>query len=232
MMRWRRKGAFTLVELLLVIAVILILLALLMPALETMLAHARSVKCINNLRQLGQAWRWYSQDQNGFLPAYGWPCSGTCCGDSWPVKLSKYSSGTFQNLLLCPEATQVGPRDTHAALDGCGFTISYCVNNRALDDEYHGGSYVNMSTITKFAKLPVFMDGNWVDVWPGYPIPYSYPVSGWDPVAGNVNESNFGRIYMWRHPGNSINMVFGDGHAQNVKLPELWNFTWGPNWPQ
>lgn len=61
----RNKKAFTLVELLVVIAVISILAGLLLPALEDALRSAREIHCLNNLKQIGLSWNAYMQDNNG-----------------------------------------------------------------------------------------------------------------------------------------------------------------------
>ena len=71
-----RQRGFTLVELLVVIAVIAILAGLLLPALSQARAHARAVFCINNMRQLGFGWELYSDDHEGRLP-YNMGGSGT-----------------------------------------------------------------------------------------------------------------------------------------------------------
>ena len=64
------NSAFTLVELLVVIAIIAILIAILLPALSKARDQANTVKCLANLRQIGQAAVMYTQDnKDQTLPA-------------------------------------------------------------------------------------------------------------------------------------------------------------------
>ena len=63
-------GAFTLVELLVVIAVIAILAGLLLPLLARAKASARSVQCKNHLRQMGLALQMYVDGNRDTYPYY------------------------------------------------------------------------------------------------------------------------------------------------------------------
>ena len=58
----RSRTAFTLVELLVVVAIIALLLAILLPSLEKARAVARQTVCMTAFRQLGIAWQAYRSD--------------------------------------------------------------------------------------------------------------------------------------------------------------------------
>lgn len=62
-------SAFTLIELLMVIAIIAILVALLMPTLGKSKASGLNAACVNHLRQLGIATRLYADDNRDRLPS-------------------------------------------------------------------------------------------------------------------------------------------------------------------
>jgi len=66
----RRKG-FTLVELLVVIGIIALLIAILMPVLGRAKEQANWVKCLSNMRQIGQAFQMYVSNNKGTFPRPG-----------------------------------------------------------------------------------------------------------------------------------------------------------------
>jgi prepilin-type N-terminal cleavage/methylation domain-containing protein/prepilin-type processing-associated H-X9-DG protein len=72
--RQRRRGVkraapgFTLVELLVVMAIVAVLAGLLLPALAAAKAKAHALTCLNNERQLGLAWHLYVGDAGDALP--------------------------------------------------------------------------------------------------------------------------------------------------------------------
>ncbi len=71
MVRGLKRGAFTLVELLVVIGIIAILMSILLPALSLARRSAMEVVCMSNLRQFGFAMQEYVNRNNGVMPQKG-----------------------------------------------------------------------------------------------------------------------------------------------------------------
>jgi prepilin-type N-terminal cleavage/methylation domain-containing protein len=73
----KQKNAFTLIELLVVIAIIAILAAMLLPALAAAKRKAQKINCVNNLKQVGLAFRIWEGDN----------------GDKYPMAVAAASGG-------------------------------------------------------------------------------------------------------------------------------------------
>ena len=93
------KRAFTLVELLVVISIIGILVALLLPAVQTGRAAARRIQCASNLHQLSIAY--YGRDTSIHNPA------GNLQVSSWPEDLRPYVEEE-QSIYVCPDDESPG----------------------------------------------------------------------------------------------------------------------------
>ncbi|RMD79497.1 MAG: type II secretion system protein, partial [Lentisphaerae bacterium] len=59
---------FTLIELLVVIVILGILFSLLLPSLSMARQNAKTVSCLNNMKQIGSARMMYTLDSDGYFP--------------------------------------------------------------------------------------------------------------------------------------------------------------------
>ncbi len=72
-LRPKQSGAFTLTELLVVLAIIAILAGVLLPVLSKAKAQGQSAVCKNHLSQIGRAMQMYVSDSHRYPPALGGP---------------------------------------------------------------------------------------------------------------------------------------------------------------
>lgn len=64
----RRRGGFTLIEILVVVAIIALLVAILLPSLRNARESAKTTACMANLRQIGIVNQMYLNDFNNYFP--------------------------------------------------------------------------------------------------------------------------------------------------------------------
>ena len=99
---YRRRNAFTLVELLAVIAIITVLIAILLPVLARAQEHARRVKCAANLHSIGHGLIMYVQ-QYGYYPGLFTQDVNLNRQEAaiWPARLRPFLAKSTE-VFLCP----------------------------------------------------------------------------------------------------------------------------------
>jgi prepilin-type N-terminal cleavage/methylation domain-containing protein len=160
-----KKKGFTLVELLVVVAIIALLLAMVVPAMQRAREAAKRVLCGNQMKQLGVAMTGYVGDYDGKLPWYGgrdplypYPFTGAPKDEGHPYAVARQdhtnNDADYQDgRTPCPTCGNGGAGNTpgagkpYAQKLGClyagGFVkdakVLYCPSNQ--DKNYRYDSY-------------------------------------------------------------------------------------------
>ncbi len=202
-----RQRGFTLVEVLVVVAVIGALLALLIPAVQAARGTARRMQCASNMRQIGLAIHDFTNANHGFFP--DWAAPGRNIGA----------------IRICPDDPLQKKRRRPKAK-------SYVVNGYLTQ---HGaeweGSATNLRRLGASARTIMVFESA-AEVHPGYT--HSHDWFSTDNIRRNgpgeryVWKAVTAEVAVGRHNGNSANYLYADGHVQAIASEVVFRWTIEP----
>ncbi|MGC4115190.1 MAG: prepilin-type N-terminal cleavage/methylation domain-containing protein, partial [Myxococcales bacterium] len=218
--RANARGAFTLIELLTVIAIIGILAAIIIPTVSRVRQTARNAQCVSNLRQWSQAVMLYANDNKGNYVIRGTADDGTT-GQTW-VAISNVIPRMLYGKYLSASTVIDTLRNCPSRTDG-NTGVSYYINR----------PYVKGTTVAPLDAVPLakvrnpsqFMLFTDIDV-AGATSPNGYALIGPGGLASYVTPM-FSDPTKDRHNGG-VNMSFADGHVARVTQNDI--LTNGDRW--
>jgi len=211
----QRKG-FTLLELLVVIALVAVLFSLSYNAVQDGLVKAKQAACASNLRQIGAALTLYAADNNGRLPQTSH--SGVK-SKSWIYSLAAFLDD-MDEIRICPADPFAKKR---LAEQGTSYTLNSIVFNPSYDAD--GNIVTRFDSLLRIPKLSQTLLAFVVSdqkFGVGADHTHSEEWRNWTAVLVDTTPDRFrtGRASTNRTKGRS-NYLYADGHVASLDAAKL-----------
>lgn len=227
MRRMQVSGAegFTLLELLVVVAILGALAALVSPALVSALAYADQVSCTSNLRQLGLATKYYldyhggeffplrEPQEDGTLWYFGFEAhasrglgEGNRILDQTRSRLHPYLGGADE-IAACPSVPFGGAYKAKYKGDPWTYGVNYILCNHQRSANYHSIRSQDLP------RTVVFADAAQVNTFQAPASPTNPMVEDWYYTQPGARQVHF------RH-GGKANVLFADWHVEAMDPAE------------
>lgn len=219
------RSGFSIVELLIVCAVLAILAQLLLPLFSQARRVACRTQCASNLRQFAGAFLSYSQDWNGY-----WPCPGGKYGSI--AYWAQSGNGGLQSYLPQRGVKSVWCCPMVDDWNGKFSPRSYSMNSylrTPADVEYKNGvndctrivKGLNTCLLTRATKTILIYEGSYLANDADYYLKYIYRCANWFYVRGYAENSTL--VKEADHPwhGRYNNYLYCDGHVV-ARRPGRW----------
>lgn len=232
----RKPSAFTLVELLVVVAIVGGLVALLLPAVQAARGAGRRAQCSNNLRQIGIAVHQYANVMDGRFPlmAYHNNDSSTDRSQeqkSWIATLAPYLENV-DAIRLCPD-------DVHRIEEEIPTVTSYAMNGYLREAESvdtsglppllaeqirkdNEGLVSDLYDLAETHSTIVIFEGFAVQLRVDYDHVHSYTWFSERNIAYDlVFKAVSDEVAIDRHQGNVANYLYADGHVEAIASEQI-----------
>lgn len=218
----RTERAFTLLELLVVVAIIALLLSILLPSLGKVKAQAKAAVCLSNLRQIGLAAMLYAEDNENLIPRNG---------GHWILVFMPYV-GRKKNLPEDYREVKIYDCPMYPYKEQ---TVDYVINSWKDDiDEFDGPS-----RLSKFRRpaSTIYLADNEHGWWrpiitnENNLIEYDSYFDVWHPQhlpSSDEQDDNMGRRVARNRHRDGCNNMFIDGHADWVRATDMTAGMWRP----